>query len=72
MDMLVFFSNKVFTKNTPFMKVHSGMLKDFTENDEGISKSLVRGKLLSKSIDYNIDEALKSRPMSCDKYRVKK
>ena len=35
------------------MKVQSGLLKAFTEGEEGLAKSLGKGKFLSKSIDYN-------------------
>lgn len=35
------------------MKVQSGFLKAFTEGEEGLGKSLGRGRFLSRSIDYN-------------------
>lgn len=46
------------------MKVQSGLLKAFTEGEEGLPKSLGQGKLLSQSIDYNRGETLNSRPIS--------
>jgi hypothetical protein len=53
------------------MKVHSGLLKAFTEGEEVFNKSLGRRRLLSKSIDYNNREnRTKSRPMSCHQDRV--
>lgn len=58
--------------NHNFMKAHSGLLKAFTEGEEGLAKSLGRARFLSKSIDYNGEDTDKSRPMSCHQDRLKK
>ena len=64
--------DKVNKTGHSFHKVRSGLLKAFTETEEGLAKQPGRGRFLSESIDYNRIDTLRSRPMSCSQHHNKK